>query len=86
MRPITPRKVDAPAMVSGYINHLDATWNTSKLEEFFLPMDMEVIQNIPLSLWVQTNFWAWHFKKTGFFGQVVLQNARDNQKSTKTLA
>lgn len=38
-----------------------------KLNQFFLPMDVEAIVAIPLSTRVQDDFWAWQFEKTGVF-------------------
>jgi hypothetical protein len=38
-----------------------------KLDEFFLPMDVEYIRNIPLCHRVQSDFWAWNFKRNGIF-------------------
>jgi hypothetical protein len=34
-------------MVSDYIVHQEARWNVERIEEFFLPMDSEIILNIP---------------------------------------
>jgi hypothetical protein len=60
-------KRNAPAKVSEFINHQDASWNVAKLNEFFLPMDVEIIRAIPLSHQVQEDFWAWHFEMSGVF-------------------
>jgi hypothetical protein len=38
-----------------------------KLVETFLPVEVHVIIQIPLSLRNQENRWAWHFEKDGFF-------------------
>jgi hypothetical protein len=45
-------------MVCDYISQVMAEWNVQKLEEYFLPADVEVIKNIPLSHRCQNNFWA----------------------------
>ena len=37
------------------------------LREFFFPLDWEVIENIPLSMKPQDDFWAWHYEKSGIF-------------------
>ena len=58
---------NAPVKVSDYIDHHMATWNEEKLERFFLPMDAEIIRNIPLLTRVQSDFWAWHFERNGMF-------------------
>jgi hypothetical protein len=54
-------------MVSDFIDHTSASWREEKVDEFFLPMDSEVIRKIPLSMRVQEHFWAWHFEKNGVF-------------------
>ncbi|KAK1685542.1 hypothetical protein QYE76_046390 [Lolium multiflorum] len=41
LTPVAPIKADAPEMVSAYIDPTSATWNMERLEEFFLPMDVE---------------------------------------------
>jgi hypothetical protein len=65
--PVAPRKERAPKLVSDYIDHTSASWRVDKLEEFFLPMDYEVIKGIPLCTQNQQDFWAWHHERTGLF-------------------
>jgi hypothetical protein len=48
LKPIAPRKQGAPRRVSDFIDTTTASWDHEKLEEFFLPMDVEVIRGIPL--------------------------------------
>ncbi|XP_051211644.2 uncharacterized protein [Lolium perenne] len=67
LRPVAPRKADAPQMIGDYIHHHIAAWNTEKLEEYFLPMDVEIIRNIPLCTRFQDDFWSWHFENNGQF-------------------
>jgi hypothetical protein len=67
LRPVTVMAADAPRRVSEFINHHTADWNVEKLNQFFLPMDTEVIRTIPLSHRVQNDFWAWHFERSGVF-------------------
>jgi hypothetical protein len=64
--PVAPRKQGAPRRVSEYINSSTTSWN-SKLEEFFLPTNVEVIKGIPLCLRNQDDFSAWHYEKTDVF-------------------
>jgi hypothetical protein len=45
--PVAPRRAGAPPMVSDYIVHQESRWNVERIEEFFLPMDSEIILNIP---------------------------------------
>lgn len=54
-------------MVSDFIDCTSTSWNVGKLEEFFLPMDVEVIRSIPLSTRRVDDFWSWHFERTGIF-------------------
>jgi hypothetical protein len=54
-------------LVSDFIDEPMAKWNVPKLDEHFLPADVEVIRNIPLSHRRKKDFWAWHFEKTGVF-------------------
>jgi hypothetical protein len=67
LSPIAQVRADAPRRVSSYIDSTSASWNMAKLEEFFLPMDVEVIRGIPLCTRIQQDFWAWHFEKNGIF-------------------
>ena len=67
LRPVAPRQADAPTLVSDFIVHEEAACNKEKIDEYFYPMDSEIIRGIPLSFRVQSDFWAWHFEKTGVF-------------------
>jgi hypothetical protein len=68
MRPVAPKEEEgAPWLVSDLIDKQTRSWNRQKLETFFYPMDVEVICNIPLSHRNQTDFWAWHWERTGTF-------------------
>jgi hypothetical protein len=67
MMPVAPRKQGAPQRVCDYIDNTTASWKEDKLEEFFWPMDVEVIKGIPLCTRRQEDFWAWQFEKTGVF-------------------
>jgi hypothetical protein len=49
MRPIYCRSNDAPTYVCELIDRTNAGWIEDKLEQFFYPMDAEIIRNIPLS-------------------------------------
>jgi ribonuclease HI len=66
-RPITCLQNDAPQMVADFIDVTTASWNVPMLQQFFLPMDIEVITSIPLSTRRMDDCWAWHFEKTGIF-------------------
>jgi hypothetical protein len=38
-------------------------WNSTELEKFFLPMDVEIIKAIPLCTRRIDDFWAWNYEK-----------------------
>ena len=67
LKPVAARKDDPPQKVCDFIDTTSAAWNRDKLEEWFLPMDVDVITNIPLSTTNQSDFWAWHYERTGIF-------------------
>lgn len=48
MKPIRTDTENPPQKVYELIDHTSASWNNNILSEFFSPMDIEVIQNIPL--------------------------------------
>jgi hypothetical protein len=48
LRPIACKKDNAPLMVADFIDASSASWNVSRLEEFFLPIDIEVIKSTPI--------------------------------------
>jgi hypothetical protein len=58
---------EPPRLVSDLIDQITMSWNRSLLHEAFLPMDYEIIENIPLSTRRQTDFWAWHYDRKGVF-------------------
>ena len=65
MRPVACVDTDdndaSPGTVAEFIDETSASWKVQRLEKIFLPMDVEVIRNIPLVTRVQSDFWAWHF-------------------------
>ena len=67
MRSTACKKADPPVLVASYINNTSATWRVDRLGEFFLPMDIEVIQTIPICTRRIDDFFAWHYEKTGVF-------------------
>jgi hypothetical protein len=56
-----------PQMVSELIDPMMAAWDNQKLQTYFLPMDAEIISNIPLCTRRQSDFWPWHYDKKGIF-------------------
>jgi hypothetical protein len=58
MRPISCLKRDPPSTVADFIDHTSAMWKNDRLQEFFLPLDIEVIQTIPISTMRFDDFWA----------------------------
>jgi hypothetical protein len=58
---------EPPILVSELIDNMLMTWNQELLGTVFLPMDAELIANIPLSTRSQSDFWAWHYEWNGLF-------------------
>jgi hypothetical protein len=46
-------------LVSELICPTTKTWIVAKLEKFLLPMDRELVQQIPVTTVAQQDFWAW---------------------------
>jgi hypothetical protein len=67
LRPVTCLMDDPPQLVSDLIDVHNAAWDEEKLNQFFLPMDKELIKNIPLTTRRQADFWAWHYERSGVF-------------------
>jgi hypothetical protein len=67
LRPYVSKIVNPPEKVSELIEPALGQWNVEKLNLVFLPMDVEVIREIPISTRVQGDFWAWHFEMMGMF-------------------
>jgi hypothetical protein len=49
----------------GLHDTMTVSWNTELLEQYFLPMDIEIIKAIPLSTRRMGDRWAWHYEKNG---------------------
>ena len=67
LRPMATAKPNPPKLVCELINQSMACWDRQKLEQFFNPMDIETIYQIPLTTRRQEDFWAWYYEKRGFF-------------------
>jgi hypothetical protein len=67
LRPLFCKKAEPPSAVSDFIIAETASWNLQKLQEYFLPMDIEVIMAIPIGNAGFDDFWAWHGERTGVF-------------------
>ena len=67
LRPMACSKPNPPVKVSDFIDHSNASWKNGKLEEFFIPMDVQVIKSIPLSTVYQEDYWSWQYDKSGLF-------------------
>jgi hypothetical protein len=64
---LCPIAQDPPTMVAELFCPVTRTWNIETLQKFFLPMDVDVIKQIPLSHTLQRDCWAWNYEKTGIF-------------------
>lgn len=58
---------DPPHLVNELIDQTTGCWNKLLLQQHFIPMDQEVIANIPICSRRQEDFWAWHYEKSGKF-------------------
>jgi hypothetical protein len=65
LRPLACKKRNPPMRVAEFIDQTSATWRVERIQEFFLPMDAEVIQSIPLSTRRMDDRWAWHYERNG---------------------
>ena len=65
---------DPPQLVIELIDSQSASRDLQKLQAYFLPMDAEIISNIPLCTRRQEDFWAWHSDKREFlpFGPLII--------------
>ena len=79
LRPVCQISNTAPERVSALICSSTRTWDTEKLEAYFLPMDIEAIKQIPLSFMQQRDFCAWHYDRLGVFS-VSIQNDHGDQE------
>jgi hypothetical protein len=53
--------------MSTFIDKPTTTWNEEKLRQYLLPMDVEIILQIPLSSRRSLDIWAWLYDRKGFF-------------------
>jgi hypothetical protein len=67
LRPMACLARDPPRLVAELIDSSSATWNRETLRECFLPMDVDVIKEIPISSRRHDDFWAWHYERKGEF-------------------
>lgn len=66
MRPIVALTVDPPHLVSELIDHDNACWNTTLIEQVFLPYDAAAILRIPVCTRNMEDFWSWGFERMEF--------------------
>lgn len=66
MRPITSLITNPPQLVSELIT-ANANWDVPKINQIFLPTDVEAIISIPLCTWNINDFWSWAHEKSGSF-------------------
>ena len=67
LRPVCPKTLNPPQLVSDLINPVTFAWDIETLDEHLYPMDKEAILNIPLSSRVRQDFWSWHYERRGVF-------------------
>jgi hypothetical protein len=56
-----------PVKVCDLIGPVQMTWDVEQLKLHFLPIDWELIENIPLLFNGLPDFWTWHYEKSGVF-------------------
>jgi hypothetical protein len=52
-------------LIKDFIDTMTVSWNTELLEQYFLPMDIEIIKAIPLSTRRMSDRWTSHYEKNG---------------------
>jgi hypothetical protein len=60
-----PNLLDAETRVSSLIQHSSGTWDSSLIDQIFLPGDAELIKSIPLSMRVRDNALVWSRDQNG---------------------
>jgi hypothetical protein len=63
LRPLACLKDDPPVMVADFIDSSSAVWRIDRIQEFFIPMDVDAILPIPISTRCLNDCWAWHYEK-----------------------
>lgn len=58
MRPVSTISDNPPAMVSDLISHATRTWDEDSLRDHLLPMDADMVRQIPISYKQQKDFYA----------------------------
>lgn len=67
LKPICAMSTNPPQRVCDFMHAASKEWNIQALQSHFLPMDVDAIQQIPLSLANQTDCWACHYEKNDSF-------------------
>ena len=62
-----PNLLDAEACVSSLIQHSSGTWNSTLIDQIFLPSDAELIKSIPLSMRARDDAVVWSREKNGHY-------------------
>ena len=67
LRPLSSLSADPPVLVSEFICLGSRTWDVEALNQHLLPMDTNSVMQIPISHTAQSDFWEWHYEKSGVF-------------------
>ena len=67
LKPICCISDDPPQLVSSFIYSVTKTWNLAALETHMLPMDVQAIKEIPIGYVTQSDFYTWHYDRSGVF-------------------
>ena len=67
LRPYGSLIPNPPVHVSELINSTNASWDMQKLQQVFMPMDIQAIIQIAICTRNISDFWSWHFENKGNF-------------------
>jgi hypothetical protein len=67
LRPVCAKQRNPPQRVCDLMCAATRTWNSEALNHHLLPMDVEMVKQIPLSYTIQQDSWAWHYERNGVF-------------------
>ena len=86
MRPLAPVKDGPSLLVSELIDQVNKIWNPEALNEQLLPIDREVVRQIPLPLLGMDDRWRGARRNKKLFCQVCVSNACSYKKHKRGMA
>lgn len=67
LRALHPVSDDPPVLVSDLIEGPMRRWNRAAMTTHMNPIDADALFNIPISTSTSSDWWAWHYERTGVF-------------------